>query len=144
MPITVCKGHSKRSLLDIYKGIADYDNNPVWKNKSDAMINLIFLINQIFVDTQIWGLTSHDRLVLLSENNWDSRWHVIIGNIGSEEYYFEYLIPEHKSPWRDGIVKGVAASIEEVKEYLGIAMKESEGWKGNVELENLLESIRRK
>lgn len=66
MPITVCKNHSSKSLIEIYEEIANYDNNPIWKNKSKAMIDLIHLINQIFTDTQIWGLTSHDRLVLLT------------------------------------------------------------------------------
>ena len=127
MPITVCKNHSSKSLIGIYEEIVNYDKNPVWKIKSQAMIELINLINQIFMSTQIWGLTSHHRLVLLSEDNWDSKWHVIIENIGSKEYYFEYLIPEQKSPWENGVVKGVASSIVEAKTYLGIAMKESEG-----------------
>jgi len=140
MPITVCKNHSSKSLIGIYEEVADYDNNPVWKTKSKAMIDLINEINRIFVNTQIWGLTSHDRLVLLSENNWDSRWHVIFENIGGNEYYFEYLIPKNKSPWENGITKGVANSIEEAKQYLGIAMRESEGWTGNSELENLIKS----
>ena len=138
MPITVCKNHSSKSLIGIYEEVANYDNNPVWKIKSKAMIDLINQINEIFTDTQLWGLTSHDRLVLLSENNWDSKWHVIIENIGSKEYYFEYLIPENKSPWENGTTKGVARSLDEAKKYLGIAMRESEGWKGNTELENLL------
>jgi hypothetical protein len=63
---------------------------------------------------------------------------VIIENIGSKEYYFEYLIPENKSPWKDGTTKGVASSLFEAKKFMGIAMKESEGWKGNNELGKLL------
>jgi len=141
MPITVCKNHSSKSLIGIYEELANYDKNPVWKTKSQAMIDSINLINQVFIETQIWGLTSHDRLVLLSENTWESKWHVIIENIGSKEYYFEYLIPENKSPWKNGIVKGVAPSIVEAKKYLGIAMRESEGWKGNTELEYLLKTV---
>jgi hypothetical protein len=69
MPITVCKNHSSNSLIGIYEDVANYDNNPVWKIKSKVMIDLINLINESFTETQIWGLTSHDRLILLSENN---------------------------------------------------------------------------
>ncbi|WP_299261859.1 hypothetical protein [uncultured Aquimarina sp.] len=141
MPISVCKNHSSKSLIEIYKEVAYYNENPVWKIKSKEMINLIELINILFKDTQIWGLTSHDRLVLLSENNWESRWHVIIENIGSKEFYFEYLMPENKSPWENGIVKGVAGTISEVERYLAIAMRESEGWNDNLELENLLNRL---
>lgn len=140
MPINVCKNHSSKSLIGIYEEVANYDSNPVWKKKSEAMISLINEINRIFTTTQIWGLTSHDRLVLLTENRWDSRWHVIIENIGNNEYYFEYLIPDYKSPWENGTIKGVASSIEEAIKYLGIAMRESEGWIGNPELNNLINS----
>jgi hypothetical protein len=142
MPITVCTKHSKKSLIELYKELGEYDKNPVWKIRSSAMIELINLINENFKNTQIWGLTSHDRLVLLTENNWESNWFVIINNIGNHEYYFEYLIPEYKSPWRNGTVKGVAQSLNEAKKYLAIAMNETEGWKGNVELEKLLETTK--
>ncbi|MBJ6367515.1 hypothetical protein [Snuella sedimenti] len=138
MPITVCSKHSKKSLVEVYQELGGYDNNPVWEIRSKAMTDFIKLINEIFKKTQIWGLTSHDRLVLLTEDNWESNWYVIINNIGNNEYYFEYLIPEKKSPWRNGMVQGVAQSLEEAKKYLLIAMNESEGWKGNMELENLL------
>jgi len=141
MSITVCTKHSRKSLIELYKEVANYDNNPVWKVKSKAMLDLIDLINETFPKTQIWGLTSHDRLVLLTEDNWDSNWYVIIENIGNNEYYFEYLIPENKSPWPNGIVKGVAQSLKEAKKYLGISMKESEGWKGNIEVEKLIKAV---
>ncbi len=140
MPINVCKNHSSKTLIGIYEEVANYDSNPVWKKKSEAMISLINEINRIFTVTQIWALTSHDRLVLLTENRWYSRWHVIIENIGGNEYYFEYLIPDYKSPWKNGTIKGVASSIKEAVKYLGIAMRESEGWAGNSELNNLLNS----
>lgn len=141
MPITVCKGHSSKTLLELYSELAGYQGNPVWKNKSEAMIQLINLIDQNFKKTQIWGLTSHYRLVLLTENNWDTRWHVIIENIGSDEYYFDYAMPDEKSPWPNAMVRGVAKSLEEAKKYLAISMNESGAWKGNEELINLLTEL---
>ena len=74
MPITACTKHSKKSLIELYKELGEYDKNPVWKIRSTAMIELINLINENFENTQIWGLTSHDRLVLLTENNWESNY----------------------------------------------------------------------
>lgn len=139
MPITVCEDHSSKSLIELYEELENYEN-PVWSSKSKLMIELINLINQTFVDTQIWGLTSHDRLVLLNENMWNSRWHVIIESYGYKDYCFEYAIPESKSPWENGMVRGFA-TIAEARRYLIIAMNESEGWKGNEELEALLKTI---
>jgi len=129
------------SLIGIYEEIRNHEIYPAMKIQSTNMIEMINLINQSFIVTQIWGLTSHSRLVLLSENNWDSRYHVVIENIGDDGFYFEYLIPDNKSPWKNGTVKGYAPSLQESKKYLAIAMNESEGWKGNSELNTLLETF---
>ena len=98
------------------------------------MLAFIELINQTFVETEIWGLTSHSDLVLQTEDKWDSDWYVTIKCIGNNEYYFEYRLPAYRSPWEYAKVKGVAKDISEAKKYLLIAMKESEGWKDNDEL----------
>lgn len=38
IPITFCESHKSKSLIKIYKEIAKYDNNLVWKIKSKAMV----------------------------------------------------------------------------------------------------------
>ena len=142
MPISVCKGHSNGSLIEIYEELYTDDKlNPIWKERANAMIQLIHMINDTFIDTQIWGLTSHYRLALLSENHWDSAWHVIIENPGNHEYYLSYIMPQ--SPWPDSgaTVHGVATSLEQARKYLIIAMNESHGWEGNEELRRLLETV---
>ncbi|NRB61676.1 MAG: hypothetical protein HRU40_01370, partial [Saprospiraceae bacterium] len=58
--------------------------------------------------------------------------------------YIEYLIPENKQPWEHAMVRGEAKSLEEAKKFLLIAMKKSEGWKGNLELERLLNDVNKK
>ena len=103
------------------------------------MLPFLDLINQIFQETQLWGLTSLNRLVIQNSDNSNSDWFVIVYNGGMDEYYFEYLLPERKRPWKQATVQGEAKSLEEAKEYLLIAMRESEGWEGNLEFERLLE-----
>jgi len=102
------------------------------------MIALLKVINSLFINTQLWGLTSHARLVIQSKDEWKSDWFVIINSVGLEEYYIEYLLPNHRGPWPNAIVRGEAKNLEEAKKYLLIAMRESEGWVGNKELELLL------
>lgn len=141
MPLNVCKNHSSTSLIEIYERMANYGNNPFWQEKSVAMIKIINEINRTFKTTQIWALTSHYRLILLSENNWQSRWNVIIDYIGNYEYNIQFAIPDYKSPWENGKISGDVKSLKKALKYVYIAMKESEGWKGNIELNDLLKSV---
>ena len=82
------------------------------------------------------GLTSLNRLVLQSKDQWDTERFVIVSSIGSNEYYFEYLMTDHKKPWENATVNGVTQNLEDARRYLLIAMKESEGWADNLELQN--------
>jgi hypothetical protein len=112
MPLTACTAYSDKALIAIYAELVNCSSNPVWKIKSDAINEIIHLINDAFKEIQIWALTSHDRLVLLTENNWETKCYVIIRNIRGSEYYFEYLIPETKRPWPDALIHGVAPSLK--------------------------------
>jgi len=114
-------------------------SNPVWTAKGQAMLDLIDAINQHFMETRIWGLTSHDTLLLQTDDNWESGWYVAINNIGTKEYYFEYRIPKDKCPWPHATVKGMAPTLADSVKYLAIAMNESGGWQDNKEVKRLLE-----
>ena len=127
-----------RTIEDFYRDLTNDKSNAVWEKIGKNMLAFIDLINQSFLETEIWGLTSHAHLVLQTQDRWDSDGYVTVSCIGSNEYYFEYRLPKEKSPWEYATVKGVARDFSEAKKYLLIAMKESEGWKGNKELENLL------
>lgn len=102
------------------------------------MIQLIGSIDNLFEQTQIWGLTSHARLILQNTDDSASDWYVTIGSIGHNYYFFEYLLPTSKRPWGNAQVKGETQSLAEAENYLLIAMRESEGWVGNEELNRLL------
>lgn len=102
------------------------------------MIQFIGVINSLFKQTQIWGLTSHARLILQSADDSASEWYVTISSIGHDYYFFEYLLPANKRPWSNAQVKGETQSLADAEKYLLIAMRESEGWLGNEELDKLL------
>jgi hypothetical protein len=137
MPITRCSEQSRCSLKEFYQEIAA---NKVYDpaNAGGAMLEVLELINTLFKQTKIWGLTSHARLVLQNTDDSASGWYVTLGSAGQGYYYIEYLLPVNKQPWSNAQVKGEAWSLGEVENYLLIAMRESEGWLGNEELNKLL------
>ena len=127
-----------KDLYGFYAELTDDANEVVTKAIGKNMLALIEMINQTFVETKIWGLTSLYRLVLQTKDQWDSERFVTIYCIGNNEYYFEYLMTDSKKPWDYATVKGVTQNLTEAKKYLLISMKESGGWANNVELKKRL------
>ncbi len=134
------KQNKGKTLEEYYTEISKDKSNSVWAERRRNMLKFIEIINDNFKETEIWGLTSHSRLVLQTEDKWDSEWFVIIEALG-HEYYFEYLLTDDKKPWENATVKGVTRNLADAKKYLLISMKESGGWKDNLELKRLLEEI---
>ncbi len=132
------KQSEDKDLNRFYTELTSDNNDVITKTIGNNMLAFIEMINQTFVDTQIWGLTSLYRLVLQTKDQWDTEWFVIISCIGSNEYYFEYLMTDDKRPWENATVKGVTQNLTEAKKYLLIAMRESCGWADNVELQKRL------
>jgi hypothetical protein len=132
------KQNKDKSLEDFYHDLKKDKSNPVWEKIGTDMLAFIEMINETFEQTEIWGLTSHSRLVLQTIDKWDAEWFVIVNCIGSNEYYFEYLMTDDKKPWDYATVKGVTQTLTDAKKYLLIAMKESGGWTDNEELKKLL------
>ena len=69
------------------------------------------------------GLTSHHRLVPQTKGKMGRRVVVIVSGIGSNEYYFEYLMTDDKKPWNKATVKGVTTTLDDAKTYLLISMR---------------------
>jgi hypothetical protein len=137
MPITRCSEQSRCSLEEFYQEVsANKVYDPV--GAGDAMLQLIAVINNLFRQTHIWGLTSHARLILQNADDSASGWYVTLSGFGSEYYCIEYLLPVSKQPWSNAQVQGSVQSLAELEKYLLIAMRESEGWIGNEELSRLL------
>ena len=137
MPIKRSSDQQSKTLTEFYNDLsATSTNNYAIVGKE--MLHLVQLIDQTFEDTLLWGLTSHARLVIQNTDDWKAPWYIIISNIGTKEYYFEYLLPTEKQPWENAYVRGQANNLEEARKYLLISMDKCEGWISNLELERLL------
>ncbi|GAB4048698.1 hypothetical protein [Spirosoma litoris] len=137
MPIKRCSEQKRCTLEEFYIELSETSAN-AYVDVGKAMLAFVDLINDTFKETLIWGLTSHARLILQTKDDSAADSLVVISNIGTKEYYFEYLIPADKRPWKYAYVRGEAYSLAEAKKYLLIAMRESEGWIDNAELRQLL------
>ncbi len=136
MPIKRSSDQKSMTLEEFYLEFSEKSSNS-YVDVGKKMLQMVELINNTFKDTLLWGLTSHARLVIQAEDNWGADWYVIISNIGTEEYYFEYLLPDEEKPWPNATVRGEAKNLEEAKNYLIIAMYKSKGWFDNEELKAL-------
>lgn len=136
MPVIRCKDQKRQTLEEFYSEWAS-DKNHISANLGKSMLAIIDLINNTFIETKIYGLTSHAHLLLLSSDRSDSdRFVSIIAN-GLQEFHIEYLIPKEKQPWSNATVKGATKSLDEFRNYIIIAMTESQGWKDSNELKRL-------
>lgn len=132
MPVVRRSEQSSMTIEEFYLAIAIEE-----AKVGEAMLQLIEIINSIFKQTVVWGLTSHYRLVLQTIDESCAEWYVIVASsVGY--YYFEYLLPASKQPWENAYVRGEAHSLEEARRYLLIAMRESDGWSDNEELQKAL------
>ena len=140
MPIRRSSDQGSETLEEFYIQFSKTGTSQ-YADVAKKMLTLIEMINQTFKETQLWGLTSHTRLIIQSEDSSESKWFVIIENVGTDDFYFSYLMPVDKRPWEGARVQGQAESIREARSFMLIAMKESEGWQGNIELEKLMREI---
>lgn len=104
----------------------------------EQMLTFLQAIDELFPYTQLFGLTSHYRLVIKKEDRSASEWYIIVAALANE-FYFEYLMPKDIAPWQRAYVRGTARSLEEAKRFLLIAMRECDGWKENEELKQRLD-----
>ncbi|MEL6989020.1 MAG: hypothetical protein AAGK97_14505 [Bacteroidota bacterium] len=130
MPLKICSDHHTKSLLQIFEDMEAYDKTkPLWKAKSQAMIDLILLIDKTFPDKDIWAYTSHYRLILVPEDRTFCKCTIIIESHGLPDYAINYSLPEDQSPWPYARMHGSAENIKEAIKYIEIAMLNSGGWK---------------
>ena len=134
MPIRRCSDQPSKTLVEFYSELTKNPNTVLDISIGNSMLEFIDLINQIFNETEIWGLTSLNHLKLLAKDSWKSDWLISVTSIGNYEYYFEYLIPEEQRPWEYATVKGTAKSLDEAKKYLLISMSNCKGWTTSEEL----------
>ena len=134
MPIRRSTYQSTESLESFYKRAEWTGATKIIANK---MLELINIINEIFVDTYLIASTSHQRLCIQQDDDEKLSWLIIISNSASDEFHIQYKMPQNKSPWKNAWITGTAKDINEAKIYLIRAMKETGNWKNNSELNNL-------
>ena len=129
MHLTRSQDQKSKTLDEFYTEISDSEH-PVDREGGKAMLDLIARLRALPDDRQVYGLTSHYRLVLLAEDNYQSPWFVIISALDSRNYFVEYLMPKAITPWKQSAyVRGEVRSEDEAVEMIVIAMEKSEGWK---------------
>lgn len=73
MPIERCSDQKSQSLREFYNDLKKEKSNPVWEKKGQAMLDFLDMIDENFKETRIWGMTSHDTLVLQAQDGWGVR-----------------------------------------------------------------------
>lgn len=142
MPIIRSSDQKSKTLEEFYKELIS-DNATVVENEvGKAMLEFISMVNKTFTNTTLYGLTSHYSLVIQATDNWEDGWFVTVYSIGDKKIQFEYKMSEKQSPWNYAVVKGQANTIDEAKDFLIIAMFESEGWSDNKELRKIYNKLK--
>ncbi|MBB4804648.1 hypothetical protein HNP37_004745 [Flavobacterium nitrogenifigens] len=141
MPLTRCSNQSG-SLADFYTEWAS-EKNIISSNVGKTMLEVINLINVTFLKTQIYGLTSHANLLLFSEDDWTSDWYIVIKPNSFNKYCLEYKMTKENQPWENAFVTGETNSLEKFKDFIIIAMVESQGWTESEEVNELHRQIKK-
>lgn len=142
MPLIRSSDQKSKTLEEFYSELIESQKNMIQQNTGKAMLSFISLVNQLFINTILYGTTSHDILLIQATDNWEDGWFVAIYAYEDATIQIEYKMSKMKSPWQDAIVKGQTNSIEEAVNYLIIAMMECEGWKDNNELNILYTKLK--
>ena len=127
MHLTRCKDQ-KHATLDEFYGEAAASREPVTRKSGAVMLDWIARLRALPNERHVYGLTSHYRLCLLSEDTYTSPWFVIITASDERNYYVEYLMPEHESPWPHAYVRGETRSADDAVRMVVTAMEKSGGW----------------
>lgn len=135
MPITRLSNQGG-TLEEFYADLVAYR---AYKAAGREMLLMLAMINRLFVDTQLWGMTSHAQLVLLPADAWRPTRQPKVEATGKRGHYlFEYCQPAERATERAACFYGTATSLAEAERYLLVAMRECGGWVGNPELQQLL------
>ncbi|KMQ61468.1 hypothetical protein ACM46_15740 [Chryseobacterium angstadtii] len=144
MPIVRRFEQNKKTLEQFYKELIPKPDDQI-ADFGTPMLEVLKSVNTMFQETVLYGLTSHASLLLFSDNHENSDYYVIINayQLNSyAEYRIDYVIPENIRPWEGAIVNGSSGTLDEFEKKIIISMYNSEGWKHNIELQNLYESIK--
>jgi hypothetical protein len=135
MAIKRCSEQKRQTLEEFYTEFIP-GKAKTYADIGTPMLKVLKLLNDMFRETEIYGLTSHATLLLLSEDSSISPWFVSLNGL-EDEYYIEYLMTPDKQPWPNARVKGATKSLDDLRHFIVIAMTESRGWSSSIELQRL-------
>ena len=146
MSLIRCSQQKQLTLEEFYKTLIP-DKVKKFADVGSPMLKVLKLINDTFIETTIYGLTSHATLMLSNKDISRSPWFVALNGLETSpngqrnEYYIEYLMTADKQPWIGARIKGGTTSLDELKKYIIIAMTESKGWTDSEELKKLYHEV---
>ncbi len=127
MTVITSKSQSTNGLKEFYLE-ASKDDDFTTKEIGKAMLMWIEGIEQALPELQIWGLTSHYKLVLMATETYHGDWSVII--IGQKgNYRVDYLIPKENAPWENAYVTGETTNFEEALKMTLTGIEKCGAWK---------------
>ncbi|KIC63072.1 hypothetical protein [Chryseobacterium taiwanense] len=144
MPIIRRSEQKRQTLEDFYKEFIPKAEN-VYQDVGTPMLEVLRVLNEMFYETKIYGLTSHASLLLFNNDEEDSDYFIVINACQSNyynEFRIEYIIPENERPWEGAIIQGVSGTFKEFEKMIIISIYNSGGWKNNFEIENLYQKIK--
>jgi len=99
-----------------------------------AMRELLPALNAALPETMVWGLTSHDRLLLMSTPEYDaSEPHVMIQHY-CKQFHMEYYPPDGDLPIPGAHVGFRGCDVPETVRLIKTAMSASKGWSDSPDL----------
>ena len=127
MNLRRCQDQKRQTLEDFYGEFA-VSREPVSSGIGKTMVALIGRLRAQRDERPVYGLTSHERLFLLSKDTSQFPWFVGVLGLSKDNYVIEYLMPERLAPWPSAYVRGEARSEDQAIDMIQIAMERSEGW----------------
>lgn len=95
---------------------------------NNAMLNLISELKNYASPVTVWGLTSLNRLCLLSDNDSRSPWYIIIFAKDPSSYVVEYLKHGEGRPLDESYAREEVNTLEAAVRLIQMAIKNTGGW----------------
>lgn len=140
MPIVRCSAQKSKTLEEFYRELIPKPGDK-FGDGGTPMLKVLEILNRIFKETDIYGLTSHATLLLLSKDDDEMEWFVAINGFGNI-FCIEYIIPKKDSPWENATIKGQTTLLDSFEEMIIISMYKSEGWRDCLELKEMYDKIK--
>ncbi len=90
MPIIRSSEQKSETLEEFYKGfisdISSFSYNEVGK----LMCSFLSMVNDTFIHTTLYGLTSHDVLTIQPTDNWEDGWYIAVTAFSDKTIQFEF------------------------------------------------------